>query len=81
MSQQAGPHRPKHSPQSLRRRSDKRPDRVEIAPEQLVEAVEYAEKLSQAKMGELGRTLKELDIYIYIHVYLIHAIEQVVGAH
>lgn len=79
MSQQAGPHRPKHSPQSLRRRSDKRPDRVEIAPEQLVEAVEYAEKLSQAKMGELGRTLKELDIYI--HVYLIHAIEQVVGAH
>jgi len=35
---------------------------VEIAPEQLVEAVEYAEKLSQAKMGELGRTLKLLDI-------------------
>ena len=53
---------PSIPPPSLRRRSDKRPDRVEIAPEQLVEAVEYAEKLSQAKMGELGRTLKLLDI-------------------
>lgn len=30
------------------RRSDKRPDRVEIAPEQLVEAVERAEQLSEA---------------------------------
>ncbi|CAJ1363764.1 unnamed protein product [Effrenium voratum] len=33
------------------RRSDKRPDRVEIAPEQLVEAVDCAEQLSQDLRG------------------------------
>ncbi|CAE8670327.1 unnamed protein product, partial [Polarella glacialis] len=38
------------------RRSDKRPDRVEIAPEQLVQAVEAAEQLSK-QMGVTSRVV------------------------
>lgn len=48
-----------------RQRSDKRPDRVEIAPEQLVAAVELAEKLKEVgARGEGSYSRVVMDVFI-----------------